>query len=146
MKLGKDGYYTNRHSCFLLQYHLVIVTKYRRPVITGRLKDELIVYTKDYFKKQNCALLEINTDKDHIHILFEAPPQINLANFVNAYKSASSRRIRTDFADALAPVYWKPYFWSQSYFVATVSDRSKDAVAKYIINQGRQEESAFTPV
>lgn len=146
MKPGKDGYYTNRHSCFLLQYHLVIVTKYRRPVITGQIKDELITYTKNYFKKQDCTLLELNTDKDHIHIMFEAPPQINLANFVNAYKSASSRRIRTDFADVLATVYWKPYFWSQSYFIATVSDRSKDAVAKYIINQGKQEESAFTPV
>ena len=22
-------YYTNRHSCFLLQYHMVLVTKYR---------------------------------------------------------------------------------------------------------------------
>ena len=32
---GGNGYYVNRHSCFLLQYHLVLVTKYRRPAITG---------------------------------------------------------------------------------------------------------------
>jgi len=24
-------YYTNRHSCFLLQYHMVLVTKYQHP-------------------------------------------------------------------------------------------------------------------
>ena len=32
---NSDGYYKNRHSCFLLSYHLVLVTKYRKPVLTG---------------------------------------------------------------------------------------------------------------
>ena len=31
-------YYTNRHSCFLLQYHMVLVTKYRHPVLTGGVR------------------------------------------------------------------------------------------------------------
>ena len=30
-----QAYYTNRHSCFLLQYHMVLVTKYRHPVLTA---------------------------------------------------------------------------------------------------------------
>ena len=37
-KLGQT-YYTNRHSCFLLQYHIVLLTKYRRPVLTGAVKE-----------------------------------------------------------------------------------------------------------
>ena len=37
-KLGQT-YYTNRHSCFLLQYHIVLVTKNRRPVLTGAVKE-----------------------------------------------------------------------------------------------------------
>ena len=67
-------YYVGRHSCFLLQYHLVIVTKYRHPVIDGKLKDSLLKNIADYFKDQGYPLLEVNSDKDHIHILFEAPP------------------------------------------------------------------------
>lgn len=38
-KRSGQTYYTNRHSCFLLQYHIVLVTKYRRPVLTGPVKD-----------------------------------------------------------------------------------------------------------
>lgn len=38
MKAKKDEnvnyYYTNRHAVYLLQYHLVVVTKYRHKVIT----------------------------------------------------------------------------------------------------------------
>ena len=35
-------YYKNRHSCFLLQYHMVLVTKYRHPVLQGDVKN--VVY------------------------------------------------------------------------------------------------------
>ena len=37
-KNNNNTYYLNRHSCFLLQYHLVLVTKYRKPVITNDLE------------------------------------------------------------------------------------------------------------
>ena len=39
MKITDEGYYVNQHSCFLLQYHLVLVTKYRHPVLSGPLDE-----------------------------------------------------------------------------------------------------------
>ena len=128
-------YYVNQHSCFLLQYHLVLVTRYRKPVITGELEDALRSYTQQYFKKQGLVILELNAMPDHIHILFEAPPQLTLAGFVNAFKSASSRCMRSVFSEQLKTYYWKPYFWSMSYFIATVSERSTAAVKEYIKHQ-----------
>ena len=139
MSKVKLPYYTNRHSCYLLQYHLVLVTKYRHPVLSGALETELIDYTKNYFSKQNMHIIEINCCQDHIHILFEAPPQISLSKFVNAYKSASSRYIRKNFKKELESFYWKPYFWSLSYFIATVSDRTTNIVSEYIKNQKKQQ-------
>ena len=135
MFFSSDGYYRNRHSCFLLQYHLVLVTKFRHPVIVGDLEAYLLEYTKEYFNKQGLVIQEINADKDHIHILFDAPPQINLASFINSFKTASSRVVRRRFTDNLAPFYWKPYFWSLSYFIAGVSDRGTEAVKQYIQRQ-----------
>ena len=135
IKSQKYGVYTNKHSCYLLQYHLVLVTKYRHSVITGGLKDALYEYTRNYFKQQDLVLLELNGEADHIHILFEAPPQICLSKLINAYKSASSRRMRQLFENELKQYYWKPYFWSLSYFVCTVSERSTEAVQRYIQNQ-----------
>jgi putative transposase len=135
MHRNKNGYYYNRHSSFLLQYHLVLVTKYRHPVITGKLEAYLLDYTKRYFKERGLPVIAVETMPDHIHILFEAPPQLTLSDFVNALKSASSRRIRAEFAEELKPYYWKPYFWSPSYFIATVSERSTEAVKHYILTQ-----------
>ena len=94
MKVNKNGYYTNRHSCFLLQYHLVLVTKYRKPAIVDELENGLKEYTMQYFKDRNLPVHALETMPDHIHILFDAPPQINLSEFINAFKSASSRQMR----------------------------------------------------
>ncbi|MCD8027106.1 MAG: IS200/IS605 family transposase [Erysipelotrichaceae bacterium] len=135
MRRNKDGYYTNRHSCFLLQYHLVLITKYRHPVLVGELEKDLVEYTKRFFKERGLVIIEVSCDRDHIHVLFEAPPQISLSEFVNAYKTGSSRTTRKNHAEFLAPYYWKPYFWSISYYVGTASDRSEAVVAKYIQNQ-----------
>ena len=50
-KLGQT-YYTNRHSCFLLQYHIVLVTKYRRPVLTGAVKELVYQVIQDIFDEK----------------------------------------------------------------------------------------------
>ena len=126
----------NRHSTYSLEYHLVICTKYRHPVITGKLKDRLIELTRMVFEEYwNCTVIEVNTDKDHIHILFEAPPQVQLSKLINNYKTVSARLIRKEFSEELSPYYWKPYFWSLAYFICTVSERSEEAVKHYIQNQ-----------
>ena len=62
----------NNHSVFLLYYHLVLVTKYRRKVIDDIISNRL----KEIFEKiqdnYNITLQEWNHDKDHVHILFKA--------------------------------------------------------------------------
>lgn len=139
IKHKNEEYYTKQHSKFLLQYHLIFITKYRHPVIQGNLKERLIQYTLDYFKDRDLNVLELNTDKDHIHILFEAYPNLNLSSLVNAFKSSSSRHMRQEFKEELASYYWKPYFWSRSYFICTVSEKSLQYVQEYIQKQGLKE-------
>ena len=89
----------NKHSVFLLYYHLVLVAKYRRTVIN----DEISKYAKDMFIKiasnYQITLVEWNYEEDHIHILFKGQPKIELTKFINAYKSASSRLIKKDFPE-----------------------------------------------
>ena len=129
-------YHTNRHSCYLLEYHLVVVTKYRHPVIFGELKERLLEISYEVIENYwNCKISEINTDKDHIHIMFEAPPQVQLSKLANNYKTVTSRLLRKEFADELKNYYWKPYFWADSYFVCTVSDKNRNMVKRYNQNQ-----------
>ena len=129
---------TNMHSIYDLEYHLVVVTRYQHPVIADDLAARLVDITHDLLENNwKCHVSEVNTGEDHVHILFEAPPQTQLSRLVNSYKTISSRLLRKEFAEYLKPYYWKPYFWSRSYFITTVSGRTHDTVSRYIRDQGR---------
>lgn len=131
-----NQYYTNRHSCFLLQYHLVLVTKYHKKVFNNDMESYLTRFVESMMKKNDCNLMEINYNKDHVHILFEAPVTLNLPNFINGLKSTSSRMVRRAFPDHLKQFFSKPVFWSRSYFICTVSEHTTKVVQEYIKNQG----------
>ena len=135
----KNGcnYYTNRHSCFLLQYHIVLVTKYRHPVLTGNVKTAVYERINYVAENRGFNILELNSEPNHVHQLIEADPQTPPAELVNVIKTQTSRKARKLYGDTLLKKYdWKPYFWSDSYFIATVSENTLDVVKNYIKNQG----------
>lgn len=135
-KKKNQSYYTNRHSCFLLQYHMVLVTKYRKPVLDGEVKELVYQTICTIFKEKGLAILEMNGEKDHVHILFEADPFTTPGELVNVIKTKTSRFARKQFGDTiLKQYYWKPLFWSDSYFITTVSENSLKTVQEYIQNQ-----------
>ena len=126
---------TNNHSVFLLYYHLILVTKYRRQVIDDEISD----YAKATFERisesYHIKLVEWNHDKDHIHIVFKAQPKTELTKFINAYKSASSRLIKRDFP-RVKQFLWKEMFWSRSFCLLTTGGAPIDVIKRYIQNQG----------
>ena len=127
----------NRHAQYKLTYHLVVVTKYGHPCISEEMMNRLREATKDLFDRWNCEIIEMNGEQDHVHILFDAPPQINLANTINSYKTVTSRYIRKEFPKELSKYYWKPYFWSRNYMVLTKGGATIDVIKKYIEEQGK---------
>lgn len=133
-------YNKNRHSCYILKYHLVVVTKYRRPVLTKDISYRLVQLTKMLFEDSwGCNIISAKTDpdmKDHIDILFEAPPQVQLSKLINNYKTVTGRLLRKEFHEYLSRYYYKPVFWSRSYFIGCVSDVTEEIVNHYIANQG----------
>ena len=104
---------TNQHSVFSLNYHLVLVVKYRRKVLSDNISNRAKEIFDYISAKYNITLLEWNHDKDHIHILFKAHPNSELSKFINAYKSASSRLLKKEFPE-IRQCLWKDKFWRRS--------------------------------
>ncbi len=123
----------NNYSVFLLNYHLVLVIKYRRKVIDNKMPNRL----KDIFEyicpKYNITLEEWNHDLGHVHLLFRGYPNTDISKFINAYKSASSRLIKKEFSQ-IRKQLWKECFWSRSYCLITTDGAPIDVVRKYIEN------------
>lgn len=132
-------YKRNRHALYKLTYHLVVVTKYRHKCINEDIMKRLKEIANNLFSKWNCEIIEMSGEEDHIHILFEAPPQINLANTINSFKTVTSRYIRKEFESHLKNYYWKPVFWSRSYMILTTGGAPLEVIKKYIEEQGKEK-------
>lgn len=131
-------YKRNRHSVYRLTYHLVVVTKYRKPCLSEKILNRLKEISQTLFQTWRCEIIEINGESDHLHILFEANPTTELSKLINNFKTVSSRYIRKEFQEDLAKFYWKTPFWSPSYFITTTGGANIETIKKYIQEQGEK--------
>ncbi|MCU0105163.1 IS200/IS605 family transposase [Acholeplasma vituli] len=130
---------TNAHSVFMLWYHLILVTKYRRKVFTDEISDRAKEIFEYIAMNYHITLIEWNHDSDHIHIVFRAHPKTELSKFINAYKSASSRLIKQEF-ETVRKQLWQSYFWSQSFCLLTTGEAPIEVIKQYIESQGDPDE------
>ena len=128
---------SNNHSVFMLQYHLILVTKYRKRVINDTISVRLREIFDYIASNYNISVEEWNHDEDHVHILFRAHPNSELSKFINAYKSASSRLIKKE-NPSLRNHLWKEMFWSRSFCLITTGGVSADVIRRYIQTQGEK--------
>lgn len=130
-------YIPGNHSLHMLTYHLIFVVKYRKPVITDEIGDHLKEYTSYLLELSKCKLVSAETDRDHIHILFSAPPTIQLSKLVRTLKVALSKDAHQRYADEIGQYLYgdKCPLWSSSYFIATTGSISMKTVQSYIESQ-----------
>ena len=127
------------HCVYRCDYHIVIVTKYRKAVfnegIFAYFKIKLAEITEHYplirFKK-------VNHDKDHIHMLISIPPTMNVGKAVGLIKQNMARNLKQKFP-FLREVYWgTESIWSEGYFASTVGITDV-MIRKYIEDQGKKD-------
>ena len=124
-----------RHCVFLLHAHLVFVTKYRKAVFSSRMLCSMEGYFQKICADFSAELVEFNGEQDHVYLLVNYPPKVSLSKLVNSLKGVSSRRLRSDYADGIAKIYWKGVLWSPSYFAGSVGGAPLKIVRQYIDQQ-----------
>jgi putative transposase len=127
------------HCVYHCDYHLVIVTKYRKKIfndgIFAYFDIKLAEITSHYPLIQ---FLEVNHDKDHLHLLVSIPPTMKVGKVVGLIKQNTAKELKQKFK-FLKEVYWgTESVWSEGYFVSTVGINEK-AIRKYIEEQGKKD-------
>jgi putative transposase len=127
------------HCVYRLDYHLVLVTKYRRKALNGLMIERLRTLAKERCEAWRGQLLEMDGEADHVHLLISMPPTAEPARFVNNLKTTTSRLLRRDFPDHLTSIYRKPVLWSASYFIASCGGAPLETIKQYIQQQDTPE-------
>ena len=108
-----------RHSVTNIVVHLIFTTKYRRK----KMSEPVLAYLRGILaslaESKGCFVLAINGEPDHIQLLVQTPPQISVSNLVGFFKADSSKITLEKFPE-LRTFSNHGYFWSTSYFAASV--------------------------
>lgn len=130
---------TNAHSVFSLCYHLILVTKYRKPVFNDEISERARALFEAIAPTYKIEVLEWNHDQDHVHIFFKAQPKTELSKFINAYKSASSRVLKKEFP-SIKKRLWQDMFWSRSFCLLSSEGAPIEVIEQYIKEQGQKDD------
>ena len=134
---ANDPYQHREHNKNLLMVHLIFVTKYRKAILFGKLREDIKQSIYNTCVQHHWYIKRMETDKDHIHILLQYNPTDSIAQIVSALKQYSTYIAYKKHRLALSRCYYrKQHLWSPSYFAASVGQVSQETIEKYIANQG----------
>jgi putative transposase len=96
--------------------------------------------SKEIEERYEITMEQIGLDQDHIHLLCSFHPKYSVGSVVQKFKSITARELFKTFPE-LKRELWGGEFWSDGYYVGTVSERGNwKAVERYVRNQGKKPE------
>jgi putative transposase len=117
-----------------MHVHLVFVTKYRKKVFNKTAINILNIIFSDVCHDLQATLVEMDGEKDHVHLLIEYPPKLAVSKLVNSLKGVSSRLLRKHLP-LISKHYLKGVLWSPSYFASSCGGAPINIVKQYIQHQ-----------
>ena len=90
-------------------------------------------------QKYDFEILEIEVDKNHVHLLVESEPKVSPLMIVRTLKQQITIKLWNEFSDELCKYFQKERtFFTYGYFVSTIGEVSAETLRKYIQNQGQK--------
>ena len=126
------------HSKYSMKVHLIFVTKYRKKIFkSDKRADDVKQILHDVVKKHAYEIIQMETDKDHVHILLGYSPKASVSNIVKQLKQYSTYQMWNYHEEYLSKQYWKhKILWSDGYFACSIGQVSQEIIEKYIQSQG----------
>ena len=131
--LSKDVTHGRRYV-YSLQYHIVWCTKYRKQIFVSGRDEEVKAHLRVTADDLQARILAMEVMPDHIHLLLDCKPQFRPSDAVKVLKGNTTRWLFMKHPE-LKKQLWGGHMWNPGYFVAAVSERSRDQIKEYIREQ-----------
>ena len=70
------------HCSYIYTYHIVFIPKYKRRIMYGTLKKDIVEILKKLLEMKGVVLIEGKLCKDHVHLYVSIPPKIAISEAV----------------------------------------------------------------
>ena len=133
-----ENYRKTSHSVYDLKYHLVWITKYRKPVIFGDVAIRLRELIREICKSLDIEIIKGHVSKDHVHLFVSVPPQMSISKVMGRIKGKTSRKMLSEYR-RLAKEFWSRHLWARGYFAASFGNVTDEVIMQYIAMQDLEE-------
>ena len=131
-----EGAVYERGYVYNFHYHIIWVTKYRRQVFTT---PALVQEMKDILARlaglSDVRIEAMEVMPDHVHLMVSFKPKYAATDIVKALKGGSARLFFRGHPEIKNQKFWGGHLWSNSYYMGTVGNMSRETVERYIANQ-----------
>ncbi len=86
------------HVKWECKYHVVILPKYRKKALYGRLRGKVGKILRELCRQKDIELEEGKAMPDHVHMLLSVPPRYSIAMTLGYLKGKSAIRIHRDLS------------------------------------------------
>ena len=132
------NYRKTSHAVYDIKYHLVWITKYRKPVLFGDVAIRLRELIREICKTMDIEIIKGHVSKDHVHIMVSVPPYVSVSDVMKRIKGKTSRKLLSENR-ILARKFWGRHLWARGYFAASSGNVTDDVIIQYIESQSIQE-------
>ena len=108
------------HVIYRCTYHIVWTPKYRFRILEGLVKELLTDDINMLLEWKSCELIEMNIQKDHIHLIVSIPPKISVSTLMGILKGKTAIKLFKSYPQLKKKPYWGNHFWSRGYCVDTI--------------------------
>ena len=130
-------YRKTSHSLYDIKYHLVWITKYRKPILKGEISERLRTLIRQICKANEVEILSGHVSKDHIHLLVSVPPYLSVSKLMQLLKGKTSRKMLSEFKP-LSQKFWGRHVWARGYFAASSGNVTDEVIMDYIKSQNQE--------
>jgi putative transposase len=126
------------HTIYECKYHIVFCPKYRQRIF----REAMAEYTQQQIyelcrQKDQVAVLELNIQPEHIHLVVSVPPKYSISEFMGFLKGKLALRLFHQY-EQLGKRYWGRHLWSRGYCVSTVG-LDEEKIRQYVKWQEQKE-------
>jgi putative transposase len=132
------NYRKTSHSVYDIKYHLVWITKYRKPILSGVIATRLRELIREICNAMDIEIIKGHISKDHVHLFVSVPPYHSVSTVLKRVKGKTSRRLLSE-SKMLAKQCWGRHLWARGYFAASSGNVTDEVIAQYIEMQTHPE-------
>jgi putative transposase len=134
-----ENYRKSSHAVYDIKYHLVWITKYRKPALRGEIAERIRDLIREICKANDVEILKGHVSREHVHIFVSVPPHMSVSELMKSIKGKTSRKMLMEYK-TLSKAFWGRHLWARGYFAASSGNVTDEVIMKYIEEQGKEPE------